>query len=78
MYVADMATYAVHMQKRAWLTAFDVLPLENIRTKRIWRQWAIDRDAWLFFEHDPEITIARFREGNGRYRLQPVDPGSGG
>ena len=76
MYVADMASYAIQMQKVAWLTSYDVLPLENIRTKQIWRQWAIEKNAWLFFEHDPEIAIARFKETNGRYTLDPVDPAS--
>ncbi len=74
LYVADMASYAVHMEKTAWLTSYDVLPLENIRTKGLWRQWAIDNDAWLFFEHDPRISIARFVEKNGRSILEPVDP----
>ncbi|TFH37113.1 MAG: MBL fold metallo-hydrolase [Anaerolineales bacterium] len=74
MYVADMASYTIHMSKLAWLTSYDVLPLENIRTKEIWRQWAIEKDAWLFFEHDPAMTIARFVEKNGRYVLEPIEP----
>jgi glyoxylase-like metal-dependent hydrolase (beta-lactamase superfamily II) len=74
MYVADMASYAIHMEKLAWLTSYDVLPLENISTKQIWRQWAVEKDAWLFFEHDPEIAIARFIEKNGRLLLDPIDP----
>jgi glyoxylase-like metal-dependent hydrolase (beta-lactamase superfamily II) len=72
MYVADMASYAVHMEKLAWLTSYDVLPLENVQTKQIWRKWAIENEAWLFFEHDPVMTVARFVEQNGRYKLQPV------
>jgi glyoxylase-like metal-dependent hydrolase (beta-lactamase superfamily II) len=73
MYVADMASFAIHMSRLGWLTSYDVLPLENIRTKRLWRQWAIEKDAWLFFEHDPDITIARFVEESGRYRLNRVE-----
>lgn len=76
IYVADMASYAVHMEKVAWLTSYDVLPLENIRTKQIWRDWAIKKNAWLFFEHDPKMNIARFTERDGRYELIPVDVAS--
>lgn len=76
MFVADMASYAIHMAKVAWLTSYDVLPLENIRTKEIWRQWAIEKDAWLFFEHDPVTKIAHFIEKNGRFHLDPIDPSS--
>lgn len=74
LYVADMASYAIHMEKAAWLTSYDVLPLENIRTKALWRQWALAHDAWLIFEHDPRITIAHFTKTNGRHRLEPIEP----
>jgi len=74
MFVADMASYAINMAKVSWLTSYDVLPLENIRTKEIWRQWAIENNAWLFFEHDSETTIAHFIEKNGRFLLDPIDP----
>lgn len=73
MYVADMASYAIHMAKIAWLTSYDVFPLENIRTKERWRRWAVDHRAWLFFEHDPETAIARMIERDGRFLLEPVE-----
>jgi glyoxylase-like metal-dependent hydrolase (beta-lactamase superfamily II) len=73
LYVGDMATYAVHMARTAWLTAFDVLPLENIRTKKHWQKWALERDAWLFFEHDPYTAVGRMREGARGLRVEPVE-----
>ncbi len=73
MYVADMASYAIHMAKTAWLTSYDVYPLENIRTKQRWRQWAVENRAWLFFEHDPKTAIARFMDTDGRLQLESVE-----
>ncbi len=73
LYVADMATYAVHMARTAWLTAFDVLPLENIATKQRWQRWAVEHDAWLFFEHDPETRIARLKDPGGRLAIERVE-----
>jgi glyoxylase-like metal-dependent hydrolase (beta-lactamase superfamily II) len=73
LYVADMATYAVHMSRTAWLTAYDVQPLENVATKRRWQLWAIEHDAWLFFEHDPVTQIARLTEDGGRLRIEKVE-----
>lgn len=72
MFVGDMATYAVHMEKAAWLTAFDVLPLENIRTKRRWQAWAYENKAWLFFEHDPYTAVGMLRKRDRGYRLEAV------
>jgi len=73
LYVGDMASYAVHMQRTAWLTSYDVFPLENIRTKQRWQRWAVEHDAWLFFEHDPQIKAARLVERSGRLDFEPVE-----
>ncbi len=73
LYVADMATYAVHMVRTGWLTAYDVLPLENVATKLRWQRWAVEHDAWLFFEHDPQTRIARLKECGGRLGIETVE-----
>lgn len=73
LFTADMATYAVHFERLAWVTAYDVEPMENIETKREWRRWAVEGDALLIFPHDPDTPVARLREREdkpGSYRLQ--------
>ncbi|MGB2896264.1 MAG: MBL fold metallo-hydrolase [Anaerolineales bacterium] len=72
LFVADMASYGVQMVRTSWLTAYDVYPLENIRTKQRWQRWALENEAWIFFQHDPQITIARLVEEDGRKRLTPI------
>jgi glyoxylase-like metal-dependent hydrolase (beta-lactamase superfamily II) len=72
MFVADMASFAVHMLRTAWLTAYDVLPLENIKTKAKWQHWAVDTGAWLFFQHDARIPVARLEEKDGRLKLDEI------
>jgi glyoxylase-like metal-dependent hydrolase (beta-lactamase superfamily II) len=74
LFVADMASYGIQMAKTAWLTAYDVLPLENIRTKRKWQKWALENQAKLFFEHDPAMKIAQLVEEAGRLELKIVEP----
>ncbi len=73
LYVADMASYAVHFLRTAWLTSYDVLPLENIATKERWQEWALQEKAWLFFEHDPYTPAARLVERGARRELQPLE-----
>jgi glyoxylase-like metal-dependent hydrolase (beta-lactamase superfamily II) len=73
LYVGDLASYSVHMARTAWLTAYDVLPLENIKTKQRWQQWALDHKACLFFEHDPEVKTARLIHKDGRLGIVAVD-----
>ena len=73
LYVADMASFAVHFLRTAWLTAYDVLPLENIATKERWQRWAATERGWLFFEHDPGMPCARVSESGSRQVLEPVE-----
>ncbi len=73
MYVADMATYAVHMTRAGWLTAYDVEPLENVRTKERWQRHALASGMWLIFEHDTETAAARLVERGGQLELEPVE-----
>jgi glyoxylase-like metal-dependent hydrolase (beta-lactamase superfamily II) len=73
LYVADMASYAVHFLRTAWLTAYDVLPLENVVTKQRWQGWAVSERAWLLFEHDPFIPVARLVDGATHRELEPVE-----
>jgi glyoxylase-like metal-dependent hydrolase (beta-lactamase superfamily II) len=72
LFVSDMATYAIHMTRAAWLTAYDVLPLENIRTKQRWQRWAAESGAWLFFEHDPEVAVATLVARGRKFTAMPV------
>jgi hypothetical protein len=66
IYLADLASYAVHFERLSWMTAYDVEPLETLRTKSIWHDWAASREAWLFFEHDAGLPVGRLaRDGRG-------------
>ena len=69
IFLADLASYAIHFERLSWMTAYDVDPLETLRTKTRWREWAVERGAWLFFEHDAALPVGRLdRDGQG-YRV---------
>lgn len=72
LFVGDMASFAIHMARIAWVTAFDVEPLENLRTKARWQRWALETKACLFFEHDVRTPVARLVEQDGRIEAEPV------
>jgi glyoxylase-like metal-dependent hydrolase (beta-lactamase superfamily II) len=71
---ADMATLAVHFERLAWVTAYDVEPLETIETKRRWQRWALERDALIVFGHDTKMPVARLRENaKGQVLLSSIN-----
>ncbi len=73
LYVGDMAGRAVYLEKLAWIPAYDVDPLETLETKRRIRDWALEENAWLIFEHDPHIECGRMKKDGERWRVEKVD-----
>lgn len=73
MFLCDLSSMAVHFEKLAWMTAYDIEPIHTLETKRIWQQWAIEHNALLFVVHDREIPAARLVKGeDGNLTMQPV------
>jgi len=72
-FLCDLASLAVHFERLAWMTAFDVQPLVTLETKRHWQQWALETKALLFFPHDASRPAGRLRrDERGRPTVQPV------
>lgn len=75
LFVGDMTTLYYHFQRLAWVTAYDVEPLESIETKRYWQQWAVERNALIIFQHDTQITAGRLRPDGRNFRVEPASVG---
>ncbi len=74
IFMADMATLYYHFERLAWVTAFDVEPLESIETKRYWQQWAIENDALLIFQHDTQVPLGKLAPDGKHFKVKPVFP----
>jgi glyoxylase-like metal-dependent hydrolase (beta-lactamase superfamily II) len=72
IYLGDLASWAILMERLAWVSAFDAEPLETIETKRRVRDWALEKNALLIFEHDSRVQIGYLREDEGKYKVEAV------
>jgi len=69
--LGDLATYMIQFARLAWVTAYDVLPLQTIETKRFWQQWALERQAWLISPHDTIIPAGMLvKDDHGFLQVQ--------
>jgi len=75
IFLGDVASWPVHMERLAWVPAYDVEPLVSIETKRNLARWAIENHVLLIFEHHPEIVAGYLHptERPDRFRLEPVE-----
>ncbi len=73
-FLCDTASLAVHFERLAWMSAFDVEPLVTLETKRRWQRWALETKALLIFPHDAITPAGRLTLGErDRPTVQPVN-----
>jgi glyoxylase-like metal-dependent hydrolase (beta-lactamase superfamily II) len=72
MFLGDLASRTVQIEKLVWISAFDTEPLETLETKRAMQRWAVEAGALLFFEHDPEVPAGYLREVDGKFQVEPA------
>lgn len=75
VFVTDLAAYAVHFERLGWMTSYDVEPLITLETKRVWQNWALETNATLIFQHDPNVVTARYVQDGERRVVQKLDMG---
>lgn len=64
LYLGDACSWAVHLERLAWVPAFDILPMQSIETKRRLRQRAFEKNALLLFQHDAQLVTGRLAAGD--------------
>ncbi len=73
MLLGDMAPYMIHFERLPWVTAYDVLPLITIESKRVWQQWAYEHNATLVSCHDTRMPVGKLaRNDKGLFSVVPL------
>ncbi len=75
IYLGDMIQHEVQLERVAWLSAFDVLPLVNLETKKRLIADAIKNRSLLVAVHNPFPGVGRLSAGErGRNLWTPEPP----
>jgi glyoxylase-like metal-dependent hydrolase (beta-lactamase superfamily II) len=75
LFLGDVASWPIHIERLAWVPAYDVEPLVSIETKRNLARWATENHVLLIFEHHTEIQAGYLHptDRSDRFRLEPVN-----
>ena len=76
LYVGELAQHPVMLERIAWISAFDVLPLVSLETKKRVIERALERRALIVSVHAPYPGLGRLRLEEGKRRWEPLDTGS--
>ena len=75
MFMGDLASWPIHMERLAWVPAYDLEPMISIEVKRNLARWAVENHVLLIFEHHPDIVAGYLHAADrpDRFKLEPVD-----
>jgi glyoxylase-like metal-dependent hydrolase (beta-lactamase superfamily II) len=71
VYLSDLAYFRWHLERLAWVSAYDLDPMTTIETKRHWQRWLVEQQAAIVFQHD-QVPVGKLTEQNGHYKVSPV------
>ncbi len=67
--VGELSQLPVMLERLAWISAFDVLPLVSLSTKRRMMDWAVEMRAMLISVHAPFPGLGRLVVDEGGRRM---------
>ena len=70
-YAGDLLPTAAHLGA-AWITGFDLYPVDTLAAKKAFLREAIEQRALVFFDHDPAIAAGFITEQDGKVSIQPA------
>jgi glyoxylase-like metal-dependent hydrolase (beta-lactamase superfamily II) len=73
VFAADLLPTTAHLDP-AWVTGYDLYPVDTLTYKKAFLREAIAREYVIFFEHDPAIVAGIIREQGKRLVVEPVTP----
>ncbi len=72
IYVGELAQQPVMLERVAWISAFDVLPLVSLETKKRLIERAIDKRALLVCVHAAYPGLGRLRLEDSKRKWEPL------
>jgi hypothetical protein len=71
IYIGELAQQPVQLERVAWVSAFDILPMVSIETKKRFIEKAIDLRALLVSVHAPYPGLGRLRAEDSKRKWEP-------
>ena len=74
IYIGDMVQHHVQLERTAWVSSFDLLPLVSMETKRRIVERAVRERALIVSVHSPFPGLGRMTMGeDGKKRWEPIE-----
>ena len=72
LFTVDVCPFVAHLERLAWIPAFDIEPLVSLETKRHVIADILAHDRLVIFDHDPDVAVARLAGSTERWTVKTL------
>lgn len=73
LYIGELSQHPVQLERLAWISAFDIMPLVSLETKKRFVERAIEKDATIVSVHHEYPGVGRIRAEDGRRKWEGIN-----
>ena len=73
LYIGELSQHPVQLERLAWISAFDIMPVVSLETKKRFVEKAIEKDATIVSVHHEYPGVGRVRAEDGRRKWEGIN-----
>ncbi len=73
LYIGELSQHPVQLERLAWISAFDIMPVVSLETKKRFVERAIEKDATIVSVHHTYPGVGRIKAEDGRRKWEPAN-----
>jgi glyoxylase-like metal-dependent hydrolase (beta-lactamase superfamily II) len=73
LYIGELSQHPVQLERLAWISAFDIMPVVSLETKKRFVEKAIDRNATIISVHHDYPGLGRIRAKDGKRKWEEIN-----
>jgi len=70
LYIGELSQHPVQLERLAWISAFDIMPVVSLETKKRFAEKAIERNATIVSVHHEYPGLGRLRSAEGKRKWE--------
>jgi glyoxylase-like metal-dependent hydrolase (beta-lactamase superfamily II) len=73
LYIGELSQHPVQLERLAWISAFDIMPLVSLETKKRFTEKAIEKNATIVSVHHGFPGVGRLRMEDGKRKWRELN-----
>ena len=78
LYIGELSQHPVQLERLAWISAFDTMPLVSLETKKRFVEKSVEKDATIVSVHHGYPGVGRVTLAEGKRKWEEISNGSAG